>query len=195
MFICLVVGLVVGWSLVGRCSVVGQSLFSRCGRWSVVVVVVQSLWSLFSRCGRCGRCYIIQQFNFIYKIESSDPIYIQSDNHNHMGNHLSWRHSQTLTPVRTFNVEQHPFNEIAAGRKSVEGCVGPFVKFETLKGSVICFKCDDQMVTARADDIVHYETVEAYINGETLASVSLPSLFDSNEGITAIRFTIIPACP
>ena len=133
-----------------------------------------------------------------------------------MGNHLSWRSTRSAVPVidRELNVQQPWFDEIMNGRKTVEGRVGKLEQFN-YKGKRIAFKYASEIVIAVVSDVVHYDSLDAYIRGEGFAKVAPQTdsddaaiaaylsvtaddkqVFDSqrvtNEGgIVAIRFDIV----
>jgi ASC-1-like (ASCH) protein len=78
------------------------------------------------------------------------------------------------------------FDEIAAGRKLVEGRAGPPHKYDAFLGKIICLRRggDEVMsVLARVAAVRHYATLEQYIRGEGWDKIAphlyLPELSDT----------------
>lgn len=56
--------------------------------------------------------------------------------------------------------------EIAAGRKTTEGRVGPDGKYKDWIGEEVMFVNDQLEVPAKVTDVIHYDNLESYMNGE-----------------------------
>lgn len=94
----------------------------------------------------------------------------------------------TDSPLR-IHVQEPWFSEIAAGRKSVEGKIGPLSKFQHLVGSRVAFHCEGRQVLATIVAVRHYDSLDEYLASEGWASTAphTGSLPAANEAYLAVR--------
>lgn len=68
-------------------------------------------------------------------------------------------------PKRMF-IQSPWLGEVAAGRKTTKGRVGPDGKYRDWIGENVVFFNDDLEVPAKVTDVIHYDSLESYLTGE-----------------------------